>query len=448
MKLRSRTFGAAAAVFAAAMVSFHSMAAAGLGPRDPAQPPREASSMMNGIAESYVKLALAVGEHEPSYIDAYFGPAEWREQAKRARAPLEAIEREAAGVLAALAAIDVSRGEEIERLRKRFLEKHLESLGARARMLRGARMSFDEESRAIYDAEAPPYDETEGLETIARLEAIVPPGEGTLLDRVERFRKRFIIPRERLDTVFAAAIAEARRRTKERLELPDDESFTVSYVTGTSWGAYNWYQGGRRSLIEINTDLPTYIDSPVGLACHEGYPGHHVYNVLLETHLLEGRGWIEFCVGPLHCPQSPISEGTANYGVELAFPRPERIAFERDALFPLAGLDPSEAERYYEIRELQRKLRRAENEAARRYLDGAMTAEDTAVWLSERALISLERAKKLVAFMDEFRSYVINYSVGYDLVKEYIESRAAAPEERWRLFGGLLSTPQTPSNLR
>ncbi len=201
----------------------------------------------------------------------------------------------------------------------------------------------------------------------------------------------------------------------------------------------------------MNTDLPTYIESPVGLACHEGYPGHHVYNVLLETHLLEGRGWVEYCVGPLHCPQSPISEGTANYGVELAFPRDERIAFERDVLYPLAGLDSSQAERYYEIRELQRRLRLAENEAARRFLDGDMTAPEAADWLSERALMPRERAAKLVTFMEEFRSYVINYSVGYELVKDYVERRGGAadrPDKRWKELRELISFPRVASELK
>lgn len=403
---------------------------------------------LDPIAETYVRLALAVGEHEPAYIDAYFGPPEWREREKRERRSLEAIARTAGDALARLEAIDLSGRDEIVQLRRRFLARSLESLIARTRMLRGERFTFDEESRAIYDVVAPPYDEAGNRAIIARLDSIVPPGEGTLLDRIERFRKGFVVPRERLDTVFTVAIAEARARTRRHLDLPANESFTVAYVTGKSWGAYNWYQGGCRSLIEVNTDLPTYIDSPIGLACHEGYPGHHVYNALLESRLLKGRGWIEYCVGPLHCPQSPISEGTANYGIELAFPGEERIAFERDVLFPLAGLDPSRAALYYEIRELQGKLRGAQNEAARRYLDGAMTADETAAWLCERALMSRERAAKRVTFIDEFRSYVVTYNVGQDIVRNYIEKRAASADDRWKLFGEILSTPRVPSDLQ
>ena len=115
-----------------------------------------------------------------------------------------------------------------------------------------------------------------------------------------------------------------------------------------SWSGYNWYQGNYRSLIQVNTDLPIYIDRAIDLACHEGYPGHHVYNALLEKHLVRDRGWVEFSVYPLFSPQSLIAEGTANYGIEVAFPGDERLAFERDVLFPLAGLDPSRRDEYYD----------------------------------------------------------------------------------------------------
>ena len=98
------------------------------------------------------------------------------------------------------------------------------------------------------------------------------------------------------------------------------ESFTVEYVTNKPWSGYNWYQGKYRSVIQVNTDLPIYIDRAIDLACHEGYPGHHVYNALLEQHLVRERGWVEFSVYALFSPQSLIAEGTANYGIEVAFP--------------------------------------------------------------------------------------------------------------------------------
>ena len=105
------------------------------------------------------------------------------------------------------------------------------------------------------------------------------------------------------------------------------------------------------------------------LACHEGYPGHHVYNVLLEKHLVRDRGWIEFTVYPLFSPQSLIAEGTANYGIEVAFSQADRLALRADVLFPLAGLDGDRAQEYYEVLALVDRLSYAGNEAARRYLE-------------------------------------------------------------------------------
>jgi hypothetical protein len=420
------------------------------GPKSPA-PKTKAESSMDRIAESFVKLALAVGEHDPLYVDAYFGPEEWREQAKREKRPLEEIRNAAAPLVAELEKIDASREEEPLRLRRTFLIKQLESLVARVTMLEGTKLTFDEESNALYDAVAPHSDERRFREALGRIDSLVPPGEGTLLDRLERFKKDLVIPKDRLDAVFAAAIEEARTRTKEHSALPEDESFTVEYVTGEPWGAYNWYKGANRSVIQINTDFPTYIDAPLGLACHEGYPGHHVQNVFMEQGLVKDRGWIEFTVSPLFSPLSPINEGTANLGVEIAFPGDSRFEFERDVLYPLAGIDTTKAEAYYSIRKLLREVHYAENEAARRYLDGEITEEEAAQYLSSNALMSLERARRLVTFFDRYRSYVINYNVGYDLVKEYIEKRGGTsdrPERRWEELHALIALPHVPSELK
>jgi hypothetical protein len=232
------------------------------------------------------------------------------------------------------------------------------------------------------------------------------------------------------------------------MTLPPGESFTVEYVTNKSWSGYNWYKGHYRSLIQVNTDLPIYIDRAIDLACHEGYPGHHVYNSLLEKNLVRGREWQEYTVYPLFSPQSLIAEGSANYGIDIAFPRNERAEWEKAHLFPLAGLDPSKAEKYYRVHELVAKLAYAGNEAARRYLNGEITADEAAKWLEKYALSGTPRARQRIKFFDQYRSYVINYNLGKDLVRQYVERHAGSnPEKRWRVFGELLSSPRLPSDL-
>ncbi len=405
---------------------------------------------MNRIAESYAKLALAVGQHDEGYIDAYYGPPAWQAEAKRQKRSLAAISREADSLIKELELLNVSKEEEIVRLRHQYLLKQLQALGARVHMLRGGKLSFDEESRALYDAEAPTYTEDHFKAILDRLDKKLP-GEGTLIERYERYKKDFIIPKDKLNAVFTAAIEEARSRTRKHIELPEGESFEIEYVTNKPWSGYNWYKGNSHSLIQVNTDLPIYIDRAVDLASHEGYPGHHVYNVLLEQHLVKERGWVEFSVYPLFSPQSLIAEGSANYGIEVAFPRDDRMRFEREVLFPLAGLDPAKVEEYYAIGDLVGELSYAGNEAARRYLNGKINADQAAEWLNRYAMTPIDRARQRVRFFDTYRSYVINYNLGRDMVGRYIESRGGTedhPEKRWEEFKELLSSPRLPSGLK
>jgi hypothetical protein len=408
----------------------------------------ECSAQMSNLSERYVKLVLAVGVHDPDYVDAYYGPPEWRTAAAEQRRGLAELDADAAAWLRELADEVLPPGAgELERLRHRYLATQVESLRARLKMLRGERLTFDEESAALYDAVAPVHTEQEFRATLRQLDARLP-GSGTLLERYQTFRGQFEIPKDRLSAVFAAAIEGCRARTLEHIALPPAESFTIEYVTDKSWSGYNWYQGNYRSLIQINTDLPIYIDRAIDLACHEGYPGHHVYNVLLEQHLVRERGWQEFSVYPLFSPQSLIAEGTANYGIKVAFPDAERRRFEREVLFPAAGLSAAGVDEYYDVMELVEKLSYAGNEAARRYRDGRIDAAAAAKWHETYALMAPERAAQRVRFIDQYGAYVINYNLGKDLVASYVERHAGTdPGRRWSEFAKLISSPRLPSGL-
>jgi hypothetical protein len=404
---------------------------------------------MNRIAEQYVKLVLAVGEHDADYVDAYYGPGDWRNEARTSRKTLSDIESDASLLLSELDTFNTTVAEESIQLRKQYLAKQLQSLVARTEILKGKKLSFDSEAKALYDAVPPHQTQQHFGEILGQIDLTLE-GKGTLIQRYEEYKKKFIIPIEKLDKVFSAAIAECRARTKKHIELPSAESFNVEYVKDKSWSGYNWYKGDSYSLIQVNTDLPIYIDRAVDLAAHEGYPGHHVYNALLEETMVKRRKWVEFSVYALFSPQSLIAEGTANFGIEVAFPGNERLDFERQVLFPLAGLDPSSAQQYYTLSDLVSKLSYAGNEAARRYLDGNFSREEAVTWLMNYALMPKERAEQRVRFFDQYRSYVINYNLGLDLVRQFIERRggtADRPEKRWEEFKQLLSSPRLPSGL-
>jgi hypothetical protein len=313
-------------------------------------------------------------------------------------------------------------------------------------MMQGAKLPFAEEAEGLFGVRPGLKPLSAYDPVLARIERLVP-GRGALADRADAFSERFTIPRERLEPVMRAAIAECRRRTLMHIPLPADERFTLEFVTGKSWGGYNWYKGDSASLIQINTDLPIRIGRAVDLGCHEGYPGHHVYNALLERKLAKGRGWVEFTLYPLYSPQSFIAEGSANYGIDLAFPKDEQLEFETRILYPLAGLPAAAAPQYLALQRATQDLAGARFTIAADYLDGRIDRARAVELTRKYQLFSAARAEKSVAFIDQYRSYVINYGLGLDYVRTYVESFGETPERRWAAMESLLSGPTLPGDL-
>ena len=400
---------------------------------------------MDAIAREYLVLELAMGRHDANHVDAYFGPVELADAAEQRALTFEEILGASAVLRTRLKDVDTG-GDAMLAARVSELGARLVALETRIGINEGRFLPFDEESLRLFGSVAPDYDEAHFSAILERIDALLP-GDEPLPARVDAFNKRFEVPPARLAAVFEAAMTECRRRTLEHIALPADESFTIEYVSDKPWTGYNWYKGDAVSLIQVNTDLPISISRAVDLGCHEGYPGHHTYNALLEKNLVRDRGWPEYSLYPLFSPQSLIAEGSGNYGVDLAFPDDERMAFEKAVLFPIAGLDVAEADRFYALGELLEELSFAGNEAARDYLDGRITRDEAEDWLVNYALSSPERAAQRVRFFDTYRSYVINYNHGKALVKNYVERDGADDTTRWKRFTELLSAPMPPRSL-
>jgi hypothetical protein len=398
------------------------------------------------IARDYVKLQLAIGEKEEGYIDAYYGPPEWQAEAKTLAATPAALTQRAAVLAVRLKSLADSRLDPMERRRRDFLLAQLKAASTRLAMMQGAKFTFADEAERLFGVrpELKPLSDYDPV--LARIERLVP-GKGALADRVDAFHERFTIPKDRLEPVMRAAIAECRRRTLEHIALPAKERFTLEFVTGKSWGGYNWYKGDSNSLIQINTDLPVRIGRAVDLGCHEGYPGHHVYNMLLEEKLAKKRGWVEFTLYPLYSPQSFLAEGSANYGKDLAFPGDERLRFETSTLYPLAGLSTADAAAYAALQEATQALAGARFTIARDYLEGRSDRTRAIELTRKYQLVSRARAEQSIAFTDQYRSYVINYGLGQDMVRAAVERSGPDPAARWRAMEKLLSEPTLPSDL-
>ncbi len=397
------------------------------------------------FAREYLFLELSMGLHDKSHVDAYFGPEELQLAAEDNALSLDQILTASTDLAGRLRGIDTT-ADEMLRMRVDGLIGRLRALDMRIAINKENYVDFDAEAEALFGSRAPDYDAAHFQAILDKVDTLLP-GDGPLAARVEAFNSRYVIPLDRMDAVFVAAMDECRKRTLEHIELPEGESFTIEYVNDKPWTGYNWYQGDGQSLIQLNTDFPQLISKAVDLGCHEGYPGHHTFNALLEKNLVDDQGWIEFTLYPLFSPQSLIAEGSGNYGIDLAFPGEERMAFEKDVLFPLAGIDTNDADLYYELQALIAQLDFADNEAARDYLNGDMTREEAANWVHTYELEREDKSLQRTRFFDAYRSYVINYNHGKAIVADYVERGNADADERWERFEKLLSSPMQPDDL-
>lgn len=398
---------------------------------------------LDALARDYVRLTLEIDAHESGYVDAYFGPDEWREQARRNPRERSQLKAEADRIVSSLAAHAAEESEQGQRAR--VLRANTSSARFRLDMIDGKRMPFVDEAEGLFALRPTlrPFSDFDGA--LEKIEALVP-GPGPLSQRVEAFRSHFSIPGGRVNAVMEAAIAECRKRTASHIPLPPGESFTMELVNNKSWGAYNYYKGGNQSLIQINIDMPVSIGNALVLACHEGYPGHHVQGIYNERNYRE-RGWAEYSVMPLYVPAAPLNEGGADFGVELAFPGDERLRFEMEVLYPLAGLDPATAPAFDTLRRATGELDGALLRISQMHLDGEIDREQTITLAQKYRLASRDVAEQSLKFDAAYRSYVINYSVGEDLVRAYVERHGSDPEARWAAYTRIMSTPTLPVDL-
>jgi len=101
------------------------------------------------------------------------------------------------------------------------------------------------------------------------------------------------------------------------------------------------------------------------------------------------------------------------------------------------------------VQDLMKQLSYAVNEAARRLINGEIDENAAQQWLQKYAVMEPPRAQRQIKFIKRYRSYVINYNLGEDMVRRYIEKRSGADaEKRWSEFAKLLSSPRLPSGLQ
>ena len=400
------------------------------------------------IATDYILLGLRLDLHAPGTVDGFFGPADLK-----ARVDLEQP-RNPALLRADAAALAERVDREVESIdRKAWLAAQLVALEAQARRLAGDPLPYAEEVARCMGF-APTRIEDRVFEAAAGSIDAVLPGPGSLADRLAAWDRSLEVPIDRLLDAARWLIGRFRDVAARDFELPDGEGVRVSLVRDQPWAAYNWYDGGRRSRIDINTDLPMPAPYLLQTAAHETYPGHHLEHAWKEADLVEAQGHLEGSILLINTPECPISEGLADMGLSFASPLADRQEllvelFDRAAM-PVAD-DKARArevaERAVTLAEHRETLGAIRGNAAlRRHADGA-SHDDVLSYLRDVGRYAPDVAAKRLEFIEHplWRTYAFVYTEGRTLLERWIEA-APAPDRIGR-FGRLLHEQVTPGRL-
>ena len=412
---------------------------------------KEALVNINDVAIDYVKLGLSLGQYDTSFVDAYYGPDSLKMVSiPRSVIPKDSLMTAIDSMKVKLEKIIISpQTNDTIRMRARWMTRQLTAFKMRIRIFTGELASFDEETLQLFDVKVPTFNEQHFQTLVAKLDKVLP-GKGAINERYRNLHDKFTISKDKVDTLFKIALNEARKRTKTKLQLPEGETCTLEFVSNKPWSGNNLYKRNYTSLIQINTDLPFNIIDAIDFACHEGYPGHHVFNMMREKTILHDKGWVEGSLYPLFSPLSIIGEGTAEYGIEMAFPKDDYKQFIKEVLLPLADLDTTYFEKYFNAFLLKKQLNYYRNEIARGAINGTMSNEEILTWQLNYGLLSSEEADFILRFIKKYRSYVICYNYGQDLVRNYVRANSGLPENdktQWQVFSWLLCNLVTPSDL-
>jgi hypothetical protein len=397
------------------------------------------------IARDYLLLALRLDQHVPGLVDGYFGPADLKAQVdlESRRAPRRLAD-DAAGLRERLAT------EVPEADRRDWLDGQLTALETHAAALDGRSLPYEEHVARCFAWQPPRRPDAEFDAAAARIDALLP-GDGSLADRMAAWDAALELPVERLPALVDWLVARFRGRAAADFGLPEGEDLRVGLVRGQPWTGYNWYDGGLRSRVDLNTDLPIRAPELLHVIAHETFPGHHLEHAWKEADLVERRGRLEASILLINTPECLISEGLADVGRDFACP-PDETAdvlvelFERAAL-PLST-DPARArdvaERAVVVARARSGLAAVRGNAALlRHADGA-SHEAVVDYLVRVGRFTPAVAEKRLEFIEHplWRTYVFVYSEGEALLRSWLD--LVPDPDRAARFARLLHEQLTP----
>jgi hypothetical protein len=374
---------------------------------------------LDDLGARYAQAALRLAQHDPTLVEAWLGPERMepgpRGPVKQVAADIAVLREEAAR-----AGAGVSSAEDQARLR--YLTLQLDALRFAADRQLGRAASVDEQAKEEFALEFAPFDAPAAASRLADIDKLLP-GKGTLAERVYDLRRRIRVPQEKRHEVFKAALSACKDVSAPVFPLPAQENIDLRismFQQRKGWDGFADHTGDYETQIWINEEVPLDVSRALRLACHEGYPGHHVQNVLIDQ-LFESRQWMELRLTPAFGRHLLLTEGAAEVASDLAFPADQRAALYREKLFPAAEVSSVDAAILVQVEDLQRELLPVITDVARGYLASTITEERARERLANEALVA--DADVMLAFIERQRARALVHGEGRRVIYSLLPSR-------------------------
>ena len=399
------------------------------------------------VARDYLLLALRLDQHRSGLVDAYYGPADLKAQTDMES--LRPLADDAAALRDRLP-IEVEDPE-----RREWLRAQLVALEAQARDIAGEPIPYESLVADSFDGAVARIDDSIFDAAAHDLDALLP-GDGPIDSRLTSWDEMFTIDPERVPAVVEYLTSIFRARAAGLFGLPDREAIQISMVHDRPWSGANWYDGGRRSRVEINLDLGVSVGALVRIVAHETYFGHHLEASIKEAGLVDEQGRTELTLASINTPECLLREGLAELGYRFAVPAADEGTLLVE-LFDVAGLAvAADRAAARAVADTQARVGRARevlrwiggNAALLRHVDG-LSREDVIDYVLTVGRLSQVRADQLLDhYIDQAigRIFMFTYREGETLLADWLERVPAS--ERAARFGWLLAKTPTPSSIR
>lgn len=414
-----------------------------------------ATTTINFLAQEYVDLTIAKEKHEKAVdVNWYTPQPSWRRESmdfsrdekslmeplmdkKSEGKTLKDILDESEFLISCLELYKkTANPEEMDRVN--YIIDHTISLKTRVLILSGHSMSYDNMTNSCYNLVAPAYDYSKFEDIIKELDDILP-GNGSVSDRVVDFRRKILIPRDKLPRTLTAVTQEFHNFAVKNMDVSKNNMPRLGFknlnglpfltiLYGYSYDRFEYFR-------YLGLDYPYTVDNIMEIIGHEMEPGHLTYFEMRMKTFID-TSYPEMSMVAQHTPSSAFSEGAARRSVYMCFDNSieKMVEFERDVIFNLGGMDKNLSKCMPVWHKFMNISNYGKLEVERNIWNGDWSKEEAGNFLERYHIAEPNKGVEMINHFPEDDGHFVCHDYARDIVGSYFTSMTQNTDKQWKLY--------------